>query len=247
MKKFLKKLLLCFLIIPTMFMFGCGDAPSNPGGSQNGGQQSGGQESGGQESGSQQGGSQSGGQESGGSQGGEQNGGSQTGGEQTGGEQTGGEQTGGSTVDPEEEARVAAYAIIHNFAKSGIYNLSDSYGLEYETSSVFGGRYDLSEINLTKEEWDTCSNGIFDKYNVDKSSLYKTISGINSDYQGYKFINYTDEEGEHTVLEETVQEYGDKLAVFKVTNKAEQKIGVKQTKGETSRIDYYDLSGLTLS
>lgn len=39
----------------------------------------------------------------------------------------------------------------------------------------------------------------------------------------------------------------DKLAVFKVTNKAEQKIGVKQTKGETSRIDYYDLSGLTLS
>lgn len=215
MKKFLKKLLLCFLIIPTMFMFGCGDAPSTPGGSQNGGQQSGGQqsggqESGGQESGSQQGGSQSGGQESGGSQGGEQNGGSQT-----GGEQTGGEQTGGSTVDPEEEARVAAYAIIHNFAKSGIYNLSDSYELEYETSSVFGGRYDLSEINLTKEEWDTCSNGIFNKYEEGKSSPYKTISGINSNYQGYKFINYTDEEGEHTYLEETVQEYEDKLAVFK--------------------------------
>lgn len=215
MKKFLKKLLLCFLIIPTMFMFGCEDAPSTPGGSQNGGQQSGGQESGGQESGSQQGGSQSGGQESGGSQGGEQNGGSQTGGEQTGGEQTGGEQTGGSTVDPEEEARVAAYAIIHNFAKSGIYNLSDSYELEYETSSVFGGRYDLSEINLTKEEWDTCSNGIFNKYEEGKSSPYKTISGINSNYQGYKFINYTDEEGEHTYLEETVQEYEDKLAVFK--------------------------------
>ena len=200
MKKFLKKLLLCFLIIPTMFMFGCGDAPSTPGYSQNGGQQSSGQESGGQ-----QGGSQSGGQESGGSQGSEQNGGSQT----------GGEQTGGSTVDPEEEARVAAYGIIHNFAKSSIYNLSDSYELEYETSSVFGGRYDLSEINLTKEEWDTCSNGVFNKYEEGKSSPYKTISGINSNYQGYKFINYTDEEGEHTYLEETVQEYEDKLAVFK--------------------------------
>ena len=39
----------------------------------------------------------------------------------------------------------------------------------------------------------------------------------------------------------------DKMGVFKITDKKGQKLGVIQTKGDTSRTDYYDLSGLTLA
>lgn len=39
----------------------------------------------------------------------------------------------------------------------------------------------------------------------------------------------------------------DCMGVFKITDKNAQKLGVVQIKGDTSRTDYYDLSGLTLS
>lgn len=39
----------------------------------------------------------------------------------------------------------------------------------------------------------------------------------------------------------------DKDGVFKITDKNAQKLGIKQSKNGVTRIDYYDLSGLTLS
>lgn len=39
----------------------------------------------------------------------------------------------------------------------------------------------------------------------------------------------------------------DKMGVFKITDKNAQKLGVIQTTATSSRTDYYDLSGLTLS
>lgn len=38
----------------------------------------------------------------------------------------------------------------------------------------------------------------------------------------------------------------DKNGVFKITDPKTQKFGIKQISGDTYRLDYYDLSGLTL-
>ncbi len=138
MKKLLKKILLCLLLVPTIFfMFACNvEPPVNPGDGNTGNGTS--QEGGSQNGGSQGGSSQGGGSQGGGSQGGDQ----------------GGDQ--GGSVDPVVAAKNSAYAIINNIAKNDIYAGFESLELYAAYKYAEGSYFDLSQINLTEEEWDAC-------------------------------------------------------------------------------------------
>jgi len=196
MKKFLKKLLLSLILIPTIFfMFACNtEPPAGPGNGNTGGESS------------QGGGSQSGGAQGGGSQGGDQ---------------------GQEPVDPVLAAKKAAYAILNNLAKADIYAGFENYELYVSQTYVDYGFYlDLSEINLTEEEWDDC---VAQSPNWDinpkmpEESIYFNLSypryyGLNSDGEGYLYEKeawYMDTDPKFV---ESVVKYQDKLIYDDGTN-----------------------------
>lgn len=143
MKKFLKKLLLCLIVIPAMFfMFACNtpEPPSNP---QTPGTESSQTPGSGNSQTPGDGGSQTPGE-----------GGSRPGGS---GEGNGGAGNPGNTpVDPVAAAKNAAYAIIKNLAQDSLSILAIDKELDI-TKSVLqaDSRYELTNIALTEEEWDT--------------------------------------------------------------------------------------------
>ena len=114
MKNYLKKILVMMLIIPTIFMFGCGStpppsAPVTPPSEQGGG---------------------------------------------NGGGNSGGGESNPPAVDPVEQAKITAYSYIKSLAQNDIYAGFSGVELDITLGSVWGGQYDISETNLTKNEWE---------------------------------------------------------------------------------------------
>lgn len=186
MKNIFKKLLICFLIIPTFFIFGCKNStpPSNPpSGDQT--QQSGGSQSG---SGSQSGDS-----------------------EQTGGN----EQTGGSQVSPEEQAKISAYAIINNLAKHDIYTGFQSVEVNVKQSTISDMYHDISKTNVSQADWDTYSASVSEDLltrpfsNEDYLQDVFTAGIDNTNHTGYKIYH-----GVYTGKSETTQIYEGNLVNF---------------------------------
>lgn len=174
MKKFLKKFLLSLILIPTIFfMFACNtpEPPSNP--------QTPGTESS-QTPGS--GNSQTPGE-----------GGSQPGGS---GEGNGGAENPGNTpVDPVAAAKNAAYAIIKNLAQNSLSTLAIDKELDIMNSSLeYDGGYELTNVSLTEEEWDTEveKKGLFSDLvgSLEKPSYDSNIMALCNNNTGYYVERY---------------------------------------------------------
>ena len=201
MKKFLKKLLLSLILIPTIFfMFACNNAepPAGQGTGTTGGESS------------QGGGSQ------GGSQGGDQ-----------GGDQGGNDQGGGQQEDPVVTAKKAAYAILNNLAKNNLSQLAIDSELDITKSALqLDSRYELTNIALTEEEWDTEveKKGLFGDFVRQSESpyyggCYKVA--LSSDGNGY----YLEKNGfsfaeMETVFRDAVVSHDDKIVYVDSYNNA---------------------------
>ena len=172
MKNFLKKLLLCLVLIPAMvFMFAC-NTPEPPTGPQTPGDGS----------------SQTGGNGSGEGEGN----GNENEGENNGGD----ENPGTEPVDPVVAAKNAAYAILNNLAKNSLSSLAIDVELDVlKTSKTLDSRYELTNVNMTEEEWDTEveKKGLFSDFNRATESPYYNgcySLAICSDGSGYKVEKY---------------------------------------------------------
>ena len=203
MKKFLKKLLLSLILIPTIFfMFACNaEPPAGPGNGNTGGESS-----------------QGGGSHGGGSQGGSDQGGS---------DQGGGSQGGGQQEDPVITAKKTAYSILNNLAKSDIYAGFENYELYVSKTFVAYGHYlDLSEINLTEEEWDACVaqspnwdiNPKMPEEEIDFILSYPRYYGLNANGEGYLYKKEAWNDITDPKFVEAVVNYQDKLIYDDGTN-----------------------------